>query len=85
MAARLRAHADAADTCDWPFGVLLLEAADEIERLQRALQSHDPVTLLKAIWERQPVYLFEAISDVQSTTAISMEERSCFISQQKET
>ena len=84
MAVRLRAHADAADTCDWPFGVLLHEAADEIERLQRALQSHDPVTLLKAIWERQPVYLFEAISDVQSTTAISMEERSCFISQQKE-
>ena len=85
MAARLRAHADAADTCDWPFGVLLLEAADEIERLQRALQSHDPVTLLKAIWARHPVYLFEAISDAQSKPAISMEKKSCFLYQQKET
>ena len=83
MAARLRAHADAADTCDWPFGVLLLEAADEIERLQRALQSHDPVTLLKAIWERKPIYLFEAIADAQSKTAIPREERSCFLSQQR--
>jgi len=85
MAARLRAHADAADTCDWPFGVLLHEAADEIEKLQRALQSNDPVTLLKVIWEHQPVYLFEAISDAQSKTAISLEKKSCFLSQQKET
>lgn len=85
IASSLRAHADVADTCDWPFGVLLHEAADEIERLQKVLQSNDPVTLLKAIWKRQPVYLFEAIADAQSKTAISMEERSCFLSQQKET
>lgn len=84
MAAKLRAHADAADTCDWPFGVLLHEAADEIEKLQRALQSNDPVTLLKAIWERQPVYLFEAISDAQLKPAILGEKISCFLSPQKE-
>ena len=86
MAARLRAHADAADAADtdWPLGILLHEAADEIERLQKALQSHDPVTLLKAIWERQPVYLFEAISDAHSKPAISMETKSCFLSPQKE-
>ena len=84
IAERLRAHADAADTCAWPFGVLLHEAANEIERLQRVLQSNDPVTLLKAIWKRQPVYLFEAISDAQSKPAISMEKKSCFLSQQRE-
>jgi hypothetical protein len=46
---------------------MLHDAANEIERLQGIIQSHDPVAILKEIWRHnhveQPYFLFEAIQD----------------------
>jgi hypothetical protein len=43
---------------------LLVEAADEIDRLRAIIHKTSPVSVLKEIWKHhQPVYLFEAITD----------------------
>jgi hypothetical protein len=54
---------------------MLYEAADEIERLQEIVRCNKPTTLLKEIWKHQPVYLFEAISDVTSHEGADTESR----------
>ena len=53
---------------------MLLEAADEVERLQEIVRSNKPVKLLKEIWKHQPVYLFEAIADHQSKEEVHFNE-----------
>jgi hypothetical protein len=64
LTTRLRNSAKRACENNWPHCNMLHEAADEIERLQKLIESNDPVVLLKELWKQhQPVYLFEAIAD----------------------
>ena len=71
LTTRLRNSARRAAENDWPHYNVLHEAADEIERLQKLIESNDPVALLKELLKHQPVYLFEAIADHTDAQEVS--------------